>query len=267
MEQKDRENTFEQVIVVEDISFNLVKVQRDKKSAVYKSKDGSKFLRIGEKSKMDRDLNRHKGMIDGNLPVSKIISQGAIGMYEYFLEESLGDNLLGSLFKKDFESLGKISDENFNRLIQISTQLLQSQIENSVKTRNWSEVAKGIHLDWIIEELPELKEKITKRYEMSMSALDMLPFSMVHGDYNPYNILEGGIIDFEDGFYAPVIFDVGATLLYAKNFPLELEVKLEINGGYRYSDGQIQAYADAIDNVMETNNLPKFSDKKDSVEF
>lgn len=258
---------FEQEIVFNNQKFSLVKIQRDGLSAIYKSEDKQKILRIGDKNKISKDLQNHKKLFDQNYPVSEILEQGEHNDFGYFIEKTLGENLFGQIFKNDFENNGKISEENFDLLIEESKKLLSAQIKNSISEKRFADLENGVHVDWLIEELPELKNKILKRFDQAKENLKDFPFVFSHGDYNPYNAFPEGIIDFEDGFFAPVIFDVYGLLVYSEHFPLKSFVDLEINGSYSYTPEQKAKYLEEMDKVLVENGLPKGSEFFEEIKF
>jgi thiamine kinase-like enzyme len=258
---------FNEKISFKGENFKLVQVQREGISAIYKSEDGEKILRIGDKEKIEKDLANHQKLLVENYPVSQIIEDGEYNGGSYYIEQSFGENLLGKLFRQDFEKHGKITDENFRLLTEVSKRLLQSEIDNSSKEMNWESLVNGVHAEWLIDELPELKDQILERLKICKERLKTFPFAFSHGDFNPYNIFPGGVIDFEDGFYAPIIFDVYGLLVYAKYFPLKSEIELEINGAYTYFEEQMKTYISEMDKVLEQNGQPKGSDYIREIEF
>jgi aminoglycoside/choline kinase family phosphotransferase len=258
---------FEQNVILNGVSFTLVKIQRDGLSAIYKSEDKTKILRIGDKVKIEKDLANHKKLIQQGYPVSEIVEESEDNDLGYFIEESLGENLFGQLFRSDYEQTGEVSDENFDLLIKESKKLLTAQIKNSVSDDRTESTIKGVHLDWLIDELPDEKDKIEKRLVLALQRLKNFPFVFSHGDYNPYNTFPDGIIDFEDGFYAPILFDVYGLLVYPFHFPTKEEIELEINGGYKYSEEQRKRYLDEMDKVLMENGFPKGSDFFEEIKF
>ena len=124
-----------------------------------------------------------------------------------------------------------------------------------------------MHVDWLIEELPDLKEKILKRLEACKERLKNIPFVFSHGDFNPYNLFPAGVIDFEDGFYAPIGFDSLGLMVYPEYFPTKDIVELELNGRYKYSDEQKEKYLSTMDTILLENNFPSVGEIFEEIRF
>ena len=90
----------EPVITIEGTTFSLVTLQRGGTTAVYRS-DG-RYLRLGERAQIQRDVAFHEQMVAGGFPVASIISQGEYKDFVYLIEESLGEQHFGSLFAEEF---------------------------------------------------------------------------------------------------------------------------------------------------------------------
>ncbi len=258
---------FEYCQVLNNEKHFLIKTQREGISAIYLSEDKSKILRIGEKTKIEKDLTNHKKLLSQGYPVSEILEEGIVGEFSYFIEKSLGEKLFGEIFADDYEKQGNISDDNFDLLIEESKKLLTAHINDSVLENRFAETVTGLHVDWLTDELPELKEKILKRLELVQEKLKVFPFVFSHGDYNPYNIFPDGVIDFEDGFYAPIIFDVYGLFVYPIHFPLKKDIELEINGRYRYTETQRIKYFTEMDKILLEHGFPKGSDFFEEIKF
>ncbi len=263
----EKVNVVERQIEVGGVIFNFIKTQREGDSHIYKSDDKTKVLRIGEKSKIERDLAKHKSLLAQGYPVASILEEGEIDGQEYFIEESLGEELFGEIFKKDFETFGKISEEHFQILLNESSKMLKAQIANSTTEQKWDEVLAGLHVDWLIQELPDQEGMILKRVETCRERLKNIPFVFSHGDFNPYNFFPKGAIDFEDGFYAPVGFDVLGLMVYPEYFPHKDVVELEINGGYKYSKEQVERYMQTMNAILVESNLPSVEEIYEEIRF
>ena len=254
-------------IEIGDVTFHFIKTQREGKSHIYKSEDKTKILRIGEKEKIEEDLRKHQTLLEQGYPVAKVLDVGELGNDKYFIEECLGDKLFGEILKSDFEMYGRVMDESFQLMIDGSSKMLRVQIANSSSVQNWDELLTGVHVDWLIEELPEIKESVLKRIELCKKRLTNIPFVFSHGDYNAYNLFPKGVIDFEDGFYAPVGFDCLGLMVYPEYFPTKDVAELEINGGYKFSDEQRQKYFNAMNSILIENGLPGAEEIYEEIRF
>lgn len=256
---------FEYSVFLNSEKYILVKDQRDGLSAIYRNEDGQKYLRLGVGGKIEKDLNKHKQLLEMGYPVSAILESGEFEKFSYYTEESLGKDHFGSIFSKNFIEHKKILDEDFDKLLEIAKKYLRAQLSNPSKEVDWNNFFKGIHTDWLFEELPHLKERTLAKLEVCKDKLKGLPFSFSQGDFNPYNILEGGIIDFEEGVSAPVFFDVIGLFVYDSWFPHD--EGLEVRGNFHYSIEQKQKYFDQMDKIMMEYGLPKCSQFYEEVNF
>lgn len=247
---------FESKITINNKDYNYVDTQRDGISAIYKN--DSNYLRIGQKEKIKKDLDFHKKMEEYGFPVPKILEEGIHGDMHYFIEESLGDESFGEIFKKETEQFGKIKDDTFNLFVDILKVFAKAQLKTILPSNSDDSFSKGIKLDILCKELPDKAEEILNTYKKTVQNLKSFPSALLHGDLTPFNIYPNGVIDFEDSFTGPIGYDLGAIIEHVDWFPESKEFEL-----YRFYDFTVEQkkiLSEAIDKIYLDHNLPQLSD-------
>ncbi len=246
---------FPETLFLQNTNWQIVKIQRGKISAIYKSEDRKTFLRVGQKEKVEKDMLAHKKLTEQGFPVATILQNGMEGELAWYTETSLGDLHFGEIFKTDMEKFGRISDENFRKFLDIILAYAKAQIANLEPVQNWKDFEKGIFLEGICKEFPELREKIMQKFAKCKEKLSGFTFAFMQGDLNSFNILLGGIIDFETNFFAPFLFDVLGCIESDTWMPDEL-LDGKYNNWFRFSESQKTLYMKEISDLYFANNLP-----------
>lgn len=249
--------------------FELIQVQRGGISAIYKSRNGKYFLRIGDVVKIKKDLEKHKYIESFGFSISKIVSSGFQNDMQYFVEESLGEKTFAQIFVDDMKTSDFVSDKNFDLLLDQVVKFMKVQI-GDIKDKNktsFDEISfqDAIHLGDVCTEMPELKDKIVSKYKEVFNRLAVFPKSIMHGDFNPFNILPGGIIDFETVSVAPFGYDLIGFYTTYKWFPSGGDY--EFTKLYKFSDKQIKKYKKEISDLCLKNSLPDIFEFQNEFEF
>jgi hypothetical protein len=239
---------FKETIDFKGENFTLIKIQREDLSAIYKSPDGTKYLRLGEENKIKNDLKKHQDLLNLNYPVSEVLEYGNLGDLFFYLERSLGEEPFSTIFAKEYKENGKISNETFDRFFEILKRHFEVQCKNTTD-QDFEALWKGILMDMALSERPDLKDRLISRFEKVKVNLKNVPFTFCQGDFNPFNVLPGGVIDFETGHVAPLMFDAFSPAIYDTWFPINEE--LEISGMYTYTEEQKQRMLNMVDNKMQ----------------
>jgi hypothetical protein len=253
---------FDRQINIDKIQYELIGVQRGG-SAIYKAKNS--FLRIGSPEKIHRDLKLHKQMEKFDFPVAKLINEGSFKNMFYFVEQSLGDNCFGSIFKKETAVAGSVSNGTFDKFLKIMIRFCNAQLKTLSKSKNWDRFRHGIHVDIICQEMPDEKNKIIERYKLAEKRLRVFPFGILHGDLTPFNIYPKGIIDLEDSFPGPIAFDIGSFLEIQNWFPETSND--EFHKVYKLTERQETKYVKVLDDIFMGHKLPKASDHAEDFNF
>lgn len=245
------------------ITFELVKSQRDGNSSVYKGSNS--YLRIGNVGKIHSDLALHKRMKSAGFPVAEIISEGEVDGKAYFVESSVGDKTLSQMFAEEIEVTGSISEESFDQFLNVTDQFARAQIRTKTQERDIEEFSNGIHLDILCQELPQHAEKIQTKFKEIQARITELPFVISHGDFNPYNLYAGGVIDLEDSYCAPFGHDLIGGIVSIDYFP-DSSV-FEYFAKYKFSEEQKRKYMALLDGICDEERLPKLSLFQSDFEF
>lgn len=236
--------------------YSFVKTRAYAPVSVYRHEN--EFLRIGPENILTKEIALSKKLLEFGFPIPQILSEGEKNGQYYFTETSLGDTLLGDIFWKDAREKGFVSDENFQKLLVLIEKFTRAQMKTAESGNAFESFYLGIHVEYIIEELPHLEEKITAGFEKLKARTALLPIVMTHGDFNPYNLFEAGVIDFESMFEAPVGYDIICAIYHTFLFPNGID--FESARRYEFSADQIAKYIALVDKISVENNVPKVSD-------
>ncbi len=218
--------------------FTFIKDRRNG-TKIFGADDRSCFLRIGPANEIDTELRFHKHLVEQDYPVPTIIEEGNWTNGEkYYLETSAGDEKYGITFRDEAIGNGTVSDETFENFAAVIQQYLNAQQKSEIVEQDWESVFLGTHIDFLLEELPDQKEQVMAVFEKVKADLAEVPFVLCHGDFNAYNILPGGVIDFETTFNGPKGYDLVSAAASIEWFPTEGDS--EILAKYSFTPKQKQ---------------------------
>lgn len=242
--------------IIDGKTYSHIKTREYTPVSIYRNEN--EFLRIGPKDIIVQELTLHKKLLEFGFPVPQILSEEEKDNLYYYIETSLGDTLLGDIFWEDTKKNGVVADENFQKLLVLVEKFVRAQLRTVEKGEAFESFYLGLHMDYILEELPSLQEKILAGFEKLKSRAVLLPVVMTHGDFNPYNLFEAGIIDFGNSFDAPAGYDIVTNAYHSFLFPKEGD--FESMRRYEFSEDQIRDYFSLVDRIYIENGLPKLSD-------
>ncbi|MBI3633877.1 MAG: phosphotransferase [Candidatus Vogelbacteria bacterium] len=242
-------------IEVEGKKFEFVKTRTYTDFSIYKS--GDLYLRIGPKDIVTSELSFHKNLLELDFPVAKIVSEGELGGKFYYIETSQGNNLLGKIFADDFKKFDYVREPNFDLLLDISKRFARAQLKTVKKEKNYESFYIGVHVDYIIDELPGLKDKVLQAFAKVKERTFLLPTVVTHGDFNPFNLLERGVIDFGNNFEGIAGYDLVSNIYQTYFFPNE--DGFEYQRRYEFTPGQVGRYFDSLNIIYIEAGLPRLS--------
>ena len=173
--------------------------------AVYKGP--AAFLRLGATSVVSQYRDTHARMEAAGYPVAKVTGNGHYDQWAYYVEESLGEQTYARSFSVEFDRDGTVSDELFDGFVNTCKTFLVAQLSANHGVSDFAEFARETHIKTLIEELPQWEGAIERRLRAAMRNLREVPFVLSHGDFNPANLLQGGVIDIENAMSAPLGYD------------------------------------------------------------
>lgn len=231
---------FEQTIEIEGVVFEKVR-DRQRGVGVYVGPDRTQYLRIGSPNDVKKELSFHKQLLEKGFPIAPVIREGRIGNREYWIEESLGQLHFGDLFADEMREQGSISDELFERFMQVVLRFHDAQQKTlEQKPLDPHTLAQSVGFNDLLLELPDENEKMLHAWKKILTDLQHLPLCLTHGDFLPNNILEKGVIDLGDHFQGPVGYDMVNAITTSYWFPKETD--LEYQRRSSFSEAQIQEY-------------------------
>ena len=208
-------------LVFKDHPFSFIKDRRNG-TKIFGADDGQSFLRFGPTSEINAELRFHKHLIEKGYPVPTILEEGPWNDGgKYYLETSAGSEKFGTMFRESFLSSGVIDEALIDDFIRIVQTYLQAQERSETSEQEWESVFIATHFDFLLDELPQEKERIMAVWEKVKTDLATVPFVLCHGDLNAHNILPGGVIDFETTFNGPKGYDLVSAATNIEWFPLE----------------------------------------------
>lgn len=254
----------EQQLKLEDTNWNFVKTRTLGQGAVYLSAYEDRYLRIGSDDDIRNEAGFAKSIHDMGFPVPEVLSDGTIDADTYyFTESSLGTKTFGDTFREEYRDSGAIEETSFGQYCRVASLFLVAQLKSAPSSGEQSNLRDGLNLDNVIEENPDLsKEALEKAFAKAVARVAILPLVLTHGDLGPFNMLPGGVIDFEHKFIAPVGFDV-ITSPFVGRFWNFTRPDGTSQLAYDFSERQIKHYLDTIDSTASNlglENLSNFTD-------
>lgn len=241
--------------------FTLLGLQRAG-TAVYRGE--GMYARIGDPSVIARDIAYHREMEKAKYPVAPILAEGTIDGRAYFIEKSLGSKSYTTIFADELES-GRISDESFAAFLNSVKTLYTAQLKAADGEWSADDFAIGIRLPDLMSELPAHRSAIQAKFTRATGKLRTLPGVLAHGDCNPSNMYEGGIIDLEDSFRGPLGYDAVSALTSIEWSPPTRNY--EYFARYSFTPELRSRFMDAIDKLHHRAKLPPLSDFKNELSF
>lgn len=229
----------QETIVLEGALFDWVK-DRKNGSVLYKCRDGESFARVGPESVISDEFERQINLFRKEFPVAKILSYSIAGPKSYFIEERLGPSTIGEIILAGPECGKVLSDERFEQLFS-STRLYAAAQRKYEVPINWEAFGSATRFTTAaIVERPQKIEVTGKLWDRCIELLADIPWVYSHGDYCGFNIMERGVIDFEDGCAAPFGYDLASNISHPYWFPSDR--RFEMWRVYEFSDTQLERY-------------------------
>ncbi len=243
-------------IIIEGKIYTYVRIRNKVPVSVYKGE--GVFLRIGPKDLIEKEVEYHERLSHYGFPIAEILGKGEYENESYFIERSLGDFHFGQLFAEDFVKKEFVSDVMFKKFLALTKEYAEAQFKTALPEEyNQKDFEKLIQFETVLSEAPYLMEKSKTSMRKVHAHVVELPIVMSHCDFNPSNIFERGVIDWERASLAPLGYDIVTNISQIFFFPHRGEY--EYMGKYVFSKEQVYLYWREMDALYESQGLPKIS--------
>ncbi len=232
-------------------NFKLVKTRAVAPVSIYKSNNS--FLRLGKPELITGEISLQKDLLKAGVPVPEILEHGTIGDNVFYIEESIGEHSFTEIFSRDFTEGGQITTRSFTGFLKIIGKFANAQL-STTRINIKKNFYDGIYADTLKRELPSIAGKIDIALGKVEDRLAAFPILFTHGDLNPSNIMQNGVIDFENAFNGYAGYDLATCILHIFLFPKSK--RYELYRSYQPNESQINEYMRVIDGIYEKNKLP-----------
>ncbi len=245
-------------ITFQDKNYLLVKKRQYDPVYIYASEDKDRILRIGPRDILKKEVELQKFLVDEGFPAAKVLDEGDFDGENYFFTEvSLGERSFIDIFIQDCFEWGEISDEHFNQFVSIIEAYVKVQAHTRKPGFEPSDVRKIFMIDEVISDFPELEGKLEAYFQSFLDHFKAWPSVLIHADFNAYNIMPEGIIDFEESAWGPFGFDLCVNILHPYGWSVS---KSEKQIKYKFTELQIARYFDHMDQLALKLGLPAISE-------
>ncbi len=227
---------------------------------VYRSSDSSFYLRTGALDAIRNEAAFGRMAWQNNFPVPEVTEIGQLpdGL-GYFIEKSVGAENYGNLLYHEYVATGSISDKTFGAFCEINLRFLAAQINPSCRQTGPSELRDGIQLANVLHQNPDL----TSLFEQAVAKAEIrthdLPLVLTHGDLSPFNILPGGIVDFEVRFVAPAGLDAVTAIAVQHLWDHPMPNGVGTMRLWDFHHRQVAAFLAQADTIFTAQGLPALS--------
>ncbi len=232
--------------------------------SVYCSSDGKLYLRTGEAAAVRAEAEFGREMSLQEFPVPEVIEIGQFpGGLGFFIETSVGTENFGDALEREYAATGGIGDVTFAAFCKISLRFLAAQISPVSRQSGPSQTRDGIQIANVLHQNPELTGLLEQAVTQAEQRIQALPLVLTHGDLSPFNILPGGVIDFEERFVAPAGLDAVTCIAFQKLWDHPLPDGAGTMRLWDFDTGQTADFLAQADAIFAAQGLPALSDHFD----
>lgn len=250
----------EETLTLNGELFFFIKHRR-RGGAVYRNALGTHYARVGEKDENRKEASLLRELHTRGFPTPEVLYEAVLDdTRSFFIESAVGIETYGKRFEQETTLHNTISDATFAAFLETLGQYATAQY----KKENWfvgtpTDVEHTIDLDNVLRNTPPSSDEASHFFEALTRIQERvrdLPFCFSQSDLNAYNILEGGVIDFEHACRAPLGFDT-VTSIFAPDFwP-------PISRRFTFSEKQVHAGLKVLARVGEKNQVPSLHNFRD----
>ena len=256
-EQTER-YTLGSTVIIDGKPFEIIKDARLLDGVVLKCENV--YGRLGPKELVLEEQAHTLSLHKQGFPVPKVLSSGKLpdGMH-YFTESSLGKETFHELFTQEYRKDGSVSDATFNSYLTVIEKYTRAQSKDTNRTN----IAASKFISSLLPDNEVLPSYVYFGYEADeylraiTKASDRLtdaPMGILQYDLNPYNMLDGGVIDFELVGHGPIGYDTLMSVRWGGTWFTDYPSRYPIS--YALSPQQIASNDALISTIAAEYGLP-----------
>ena len=228
--------------------------------AVHCSPDGRFYLRTGELSAIHAEAEFARMVWRQGFPVPEVTEVGQLADgVGYFVETSAGTENFAEKLSRDYAATSRVSDETFRGFSEITLRFLAAQLQPACRQAGPAQTRAGIELPSVQSENPDIADLLETAVAKAEGRLRGLPLVLTHGDLSPFNILPGGVIDFELRFIAPAGFDAVTAIAFQRLWDHPKPDGTGTMQLWDFDQKQIAEFLSETDTLFTKQSLPPLS--------
>jgi len=235
-------------ITIDDQTYTFVCGNRFRGRAVYRGNGA--YLRIGLPALVERELTLHHQLLAYGFPIASLLGTGIHDGQPYFIEAALGDPVFGDFMEAETQEQGAVSEASFRSLLALILRWGEAQLQNIALASSPADLSTTVRLADVTRLLPEYSVLTQRVFDRLTQRLAVFPTVFTHGDFHPYNLCAGGVIDLEFVHGSVAGYDVITSLFDEGLLPPTVT-------DYRYTAQQLGVAQAAIDDLFHTYRLPR----------
>lgn len=245
---------------LENRDFTVIKPTRLCNGMVLHNEADNVYARLGEKQTTLEEQIHTTSLLKKGFPVPTVLSSGEYEDKWYFIETSLGNRTFHKIFLDEYRRDGVVKEASFKKYLTVIDKYNQAQMhpKNAAHVSAAEFVASLIPHEQVLPSYTYFNHDVDRYTQALNQAIDRLsgsPMGTLQFDLNPYNVLEGGIIDFELVGYGPIGYDSLMSAVWAGTWFTDYPSRYPI--GYRLSSSQIEQHTKLIDTLAEKYHYPR----------
>ena len=141
----------------------------------------------------------------------------------------------------------------------INLQFLTAQINLSCRQIGPSELRGGIQMANVLHQNPDVADLLEQAVAKAEERMLGLPLVLTHGDLSPFNIMPGGVIDFEERFIAPAGYDAITCIAFQRLWDHPMSDGTGTMRLWDFDPRQIAGFLSQADDLFAAQGLPPLS--------
>ncbi|MBI5456579.1 phosphotransferase [Candidatus Kaiserbacteria bacterium] len=245
-------------LLINGIEYSHVK-NRLTGGAIYTNQDKSVYVKTGRRSDVLKEMAISKDLLKRGFQVPRIIDEGGtLPSGEWFyIEESIGDRIFGDIFKEETIANGQVGEDSLNDFVTVIENYCRAQFDpTNHLPPDRAALDKMAALDNVMIYNPPsetTRVAFATAYGQAAEKVQRIPWGYVQSDLNVFNMLRGGVIDFELADHGPIGYDTISCLYFGRMWPAK-------QVAYHMTDDQIKRCVAAIDAEAVKHGLSPLSD-------